>query len=128
MKKTIILTILFLLLLPTFALADEFGSSSGLQSRQAAIVGKVICKSDITEQYIVYGRLSLVTSQGFRVYEAGKFFYVTPTDQDSKRFIEQRIGQGVKAFGQLELMRGAINSEILYSNRIIEYKPEDDLG
>ena len=56
------------------------------------------------------------------------FFYVTPTDQDSKRFIEQRIGQGVKAFGQLELMRGAINSEILYSNRIIEYKPEDDLG
>ena len=128
MKKTIILTILFLLLLPTFALADEFGASSGLQSRQAAIVGKVICKSDITEQYIVYGRLSLVTSQGFRVYEAGKFFYVTPTDQDSKRFIEQRIGQGVKAFGQLELMRGAINSEILYSNRIIEYKPEDDLG
>ena len=73
MKKTIILTILFLLLLPTFALADEFGSSSGLQSRQAAIVGKVICQSDITEQYIVYGRLSLVTSQGFRVYEAGKF-------------------------------------------------------
>lgn len=128
MKKTIILTMLLLLLLPTVALADQFGDSSGLQSRQAAIVGKVICESDITEQYIVYGRLSLVTPQGFRVYETGKFFYVTPTDKDSKQFMKRRIGQGVKAFGQLELVRGAINSEILYSNRIIEYKPEDDLG
>ena len=60
-------------------------------------MGKVICQSDITEQYIVYGRLSLVTSQGFGSMKP-ESFYVTPTDQDSKRFIKQRIGQGVKAF------------------------------
>ena len=72
MKKTIILTILFLLLLPTFALADEFGSSSGLQSRQAAIVGKVICQSDITEQYSLWP-FKFSDFPGFRVYSRKVF-------------------------------------------------------
>lgn len=130
MRKTVIFTVLFLLLLPAIALADEdeFGSSFGIQSRQAAVVGKVIGESDVTGYYIVYGRLSLVTSQGYRVYETGKFFYVSPTTKDSKEFIKQRVGQGIKAFGQLELVRSSVNSEVLYTNQIIPYKPEDDYG
>lgn len=114
---TLLMTVLFVQ--PTYA-------SSGFQSSQGAVVGKVICQSDITEQYIIYGRLSMATSDGYRVYQTGKFFYVQPTDSDSKLYLQQRIGQGVKAFGTLELLKGS--SEILYSNTMTDYNPKDDYG
>ncbi len=120
------LKVFILTLLMTVILVQPIYASSGFQSSQGAVVGKVICQSDITEQYIIYGRLSMATSDGYKVYQTGKFFYVQPTDSDSKFYLQQRIGQGVKAFGTLELLKGS--SEILYSNTITEYNPQDDYG
>lgn len=103
-------------------------ASMGSAFRDGAIVGKVICKSDITEYYIVYGRLSNWTSQGYRVYETGKFYYVNPTDQKSRKFIESRVGQGIKAFGTFEIVPDSSQAEIMITNDIIEYDPQQDVG
>lgn len=120
------LKIIILTLLMTVFFIQPAHASGGFQSSQAAVVGKVICQSDITEQFIIYGRLSMATSDGYKVYQTGKFFYVQPTDKISRDYLSQKINQGVKAFGTLEMVRGT--SEILYSNTINPYSPEDDKG
>ena len=103
-------------------------SSIGTAFRDGAIVGKVICKSDITEHYIVYGRLSVFTSEGYRVYETGKFYNVSPTSKQSRDFMESHIGKGIKAFGAFETVPDSSQAEIMISNDIIEYNPKQDIG
>lgn len=136
----LVLAVMLAVLQPAFSFAvgtgeeyqfqhdENTANPSAFLSRQGAIVGKVIGKSDITDQYIIYGRMSLLSPDGYRVYKTGKFFYIDPRTEEREKFVEERIGKGIKAFGMLEGVRQTVNMEVLYADSIIEYKPEDDAG
>ncbi len=103
-------------------------SSVGEYARQGAVVGRIMAYSPDTDTYIVYGRMSTLTDQGYRVFETGKFYKIKPNTRGAAETLPEYYGQGVKAFGNFELLRAAANQEVLLVSDVAPYDPKTDEG
>ncbi len=134
MKRLSLVFVLALLIviistLPVLAATNApWGSSSlGKIHRKAAVVGKVIAHSSETDSYVVYGRLSMDSGQGYRVYERRKFYRVYPRCGGTDTALSSNIGSGLKVFGTYELCTGTGNEEKLLADEASPYDPATDI-
>jgi len=105
-----------------------WGSSSlGKIHRKAAVVGKVIAYSQETESYVVFGRLSIDSGQGYQVYERRKFYRVYPRWGETGAQLNKNLGNGLKLFGTYELSTGTGNEEKLLAEKAVSYDPAADI-
>lgn len=135
MKRSLRVFVLALLIamistLPVQAATNSpWGSSSlGKIHRKAAVVGKVIAHSSETDSYVVYGRLSIDSGQGYRVHERRKFYRVYPRCQGANAALSSNIGSGLKVFGTYELCTGSGNEEKLLADEASPYDPATDIS
>lgn len=120
--------LLIALILTLVVCQPAFATSMGEHSRVGAVVGKVITYDQNKNKYIVYGRISFLTENGFRVYETGKFYSVSPDTEKADKLIKENMNKGIKAFGYFEAVKQTINQETLVVNRVEEYDPSMDSG
>ncbi len=116
------------LLLTLVVCQPAFASSMGDYSRTGAFVGKVITYDQQKDKYIVFGRLSLLTENGYRVYETGKFYSVCPDTKSADKLLKENIGKGIKAFGIFEAVKQTTNQETLVAKKVEKYDPSMDSG
>lgn len=114
------------LLLTLVACQPAFASSMGDYSRVGAVVGKVITYDKQKDKYIVFGRMSILTEKGYRVYETGKFYSLCPDTESADKLIKENIGEGIKAFGVFEAVKQTTNQEILLVKKVEKYDPSKD--
>ena len=120
--------LLIALILTLVVCQPAFASSMGDYSRTGAFVGKVITYDQQKDKYIVFGRLSLLTENGYRVYETGKFYSVCPDTKSADKLLKENIGKGIKAFGIFEAVKQTTNQETLVAKKVEKYDPSMDSG
>lgn len=114
------------LLLTLVVCQPAFASSMGDYSRVGAVVGKVITYDKQKDKYIVFGRMSILTEKGYKVYETGKFYSLCPDTESADKLIKENMGKGIKAFGVFEAVKQTTNQEILLVKKVEKYDPSKD--
>lgn len=127
-----LITLLLTLAITISCTTSGWAFMVGEYAAKGAIVGKNL-RYDVTSgTFLVYGRMSSFTQtdQGssYKVFETGKFFRVKPMTNQALEDLNNRIDQGIKAFGPYQMTHDGSNQEMLLAYEVFDYDPSSDAG